>query len=309
MPLAPEYQAMLNELAAQPGPAIAELAPADARALYRLMRPANPDLAVARVEDRRIPGPAGEIPLRVYTPAGDGPFPVLVNFHGGGWVIGDLETADAVCRDIARTAGCVVVSVDYRLAPEHAFPAAVEDSFAATAWVADNVRMLNGNGRLAVGGESAGGNLAAVVSRMARDRGGPQIDFQLLLYPVTDCDLERPSYQANGQGYLLELATMRWFWDQYCPDHAQRRSPDASPLRADDLSRLPPALVVTAEFDPLRDEGEAYAAALRDAGVAAEAVRYDGLVHDFFATAQIFQASRPGFEHACQALRRALATA
>lgn len=307
MPLAPEYQAMLTEMAAQPGPAIADMPPADARALYRLMRPANPDLAVARVEDRRIPGPEGEIPVRIYTPEGTGPFPIFVNFHGGGWVIGDLETADAVCRDIARTAGCVVVSVDYRLAPEHTFPAAVVDSFAATAWVAENARALNGNGRLAVGGESAGGNLAAVVSRLARDRGGPNIHFQLLLYPVTDCDLTRPSYEANGQGYLLEQATMRWFWDQYCPDPEARRHPDASPLLADDLSRLPPALVVTAEFDPLRDEGEAYANALRDAGVTVDAVCYDGLVHDFFATAQVFQASRPGFEHACQALRQALA--
>jgi acetyl esterase len=306
MPLAPEYQAMLTELAAQPGPSIAEMAPADARAVYRLMRPDNPDLAVGSVADRRIPGPAGDIPVRIYTPAGDGPFGVLVNFHGGGWVIGDLDTADAVCRDICRTAGCVVVSVDYRLAPEHRFPAAVDDSVAATAWAAANMTTLHGNGRLAVGGESAGGNLAAVVSRHARDAGGPDLCFQLLLYPVTDCDLGRPSYAANGQGYLLETATMRWFWDHYCPDPAERRHPDASPLHADDLHGLPPALVVTAEFDPLRDEGEAYAAALRDAGVAAESVRYDGLVHDFFATAQIFQSSRPGFEHACAVLRKAL---
>jgi acetyl esterase len=271
------------------------------------MRPANPDLAVAGVADRSIPGPAGAIPVRIYTPEGTGTFPVYVNFHGGGWVIGDLETADAACRDICRTVGCVVVSVDYRLAPEHRFPAAVDDSFAATAWVAQNMEALRGNGRLAVGGESAGGNLAAVVAQMARDAGAPRIDFQLLLYPVTDCDLSRPSYAANGKGYMLELETMRWFWDEYCPDAAQRLDPRASPMRAGNLADLPPALVVTAEFDPLRDEGEAYGHALRAAGTTVELQRYDGLVHDFLATAQMFSASRAAFEAVCTKLRQAFA--
>ncbi|MEQ8858577.1 MAG: alpha/beta hydrolase [Pseudomonadales bacterium] len=307
MPLAPEYQAMLAELAAADGPAIADLSPAEGRELYRLMRPLDPEAPVVQVADRSIPGPGGALAVRVYTPEGPGPFPVYVNFHGGGWVIGDLDTADTVCRGIATTAGCVVVSVDYRLAPEHRFPAAVEDAFAATAWVAGHMAELNGNGRLAVGGESAGSNLAAVVCQQARDRNGPAIDFQLLLYPVTDCDLDRASYRENGNGYLLELNTMRWFWDHYCPDPAERQSPQASPLRAADLSGLPPALVVTAEFDPLRDEGEAYAAALAAAGTPAEAIRYDGLVHDFFATARMFPCSRAGFDHACEALRTALA--
>lgn len=306
MPLVPEYEALLAELAAAEGPAIADLSPAEGREMYRMMRPANPDIAVGAVADTTLPGPAGPIPVRVYTPEGDGPFPVLVNFHGGGWVIGDLDTADAVCRDICRTAGCVVVSVDYRLAPEHPFPAAVEDACAAVAWVADNMAQLQGNGRLAVGGESAGGNLAAVACQWARDRGGPAIHFQLLLYPVVDHDMERASYRENGAGYMLELDTMRWFWDHYCPDPAHRADPQASPLRAADLSNLPPALVVTAEFDPLRDEGEAYAAALAAAGNEAEAVRYDGLVHDFFATAALFEPSRRGFEAACKALRERL---
>ncbi len=306
MPLAPEIEALLSELAAQEGPAIYQLSPAEGREMYRLMRPANPEIPVAAVADRRIPGPAGDIPLRIYTPEGTGPFPVYVNFHGGGWVIGDLDTADAACRDICRTAGCVVVSVDYRLAPEHVYPAAVEDCCAATAWVAVHMDELNGNGRLAVGGESAGGNLAAVVCQWARDNGGPAIHYQMLLYPVTDCDFERGSYRENGQGYLLELETMRWFWDHYCPEPSQRQQPQASPLRAGNLAGLPPALVITAEFDPLRDEGEAYAAALHAAGTPAEAVRFDGLIHDFLATAQVFQASRTGFEHACRALRQAL---
>ena len=307
MPLAPEYQAMLAEMSAQEGPALTDLSPPEARALYRLMRPVNPDIAVGRIEDRRIPGPAGDIPVRIYTPVGDGPFPVYVNLHGGGWVIGDLETADAVCRDICRTTPCVVVSVDYRLAPEHPFPAAVDDSFAATEWVAGHMAEIGGNGRLAIGGESAGSNLATVVCQQARDQEGPAIHFQLLLYPVTDCDLERGSYQANGSGYLLETTTMRWFWEHYCPNPADRQKPAASPLRAHRLSGLPPALVVTAEFDPLRDEGEAYAAAITAAGGVADVVRYDGLVHDFFATAQVFQSSRVGFEHACRILREALA--
>ena len=308
MPIAPEYQAMLAEMAAQEGPAIVDLSPEDARQVYRLMRPVNPDLPVGAVRDLQVPGPGGAVPIRVYRPEGSGPFPVYVHLHGGGWVIGDLETADAACRDICRTAGCVVVSVDYRLAPEHPFPAAVDDSMAATRWVADHMDELEGNGRLAIGGESAGGNLAAVVCQQARDLNGPDIHFQLLLYPVTDCDLERPSYQANGQGHLLETDTMRWFWNHYCPDPDQRRTPAACPLHAPRLDRLPPALIVTAEFDPLRDEGEAYGAALQAAGTAAEVLRCDGMLHDFFATAQLFPSSRPGFERACQTLQRALAS-
>jgi acetyl esterase len=306
MPLAPEYQAMLAELASQEGPALTDLSPADARAVYRLMRPVNTELAVGGIVDRTVPGPASDIPVRIYTPGGTGPFPVYVNFHGGGWVIGDLETADAACRDICRTAGCIVVSVDYRLAPEHRFPAAVVDSYAATQWVAANMQEIGGNGRLAVGGESAGGNLAAVVCQRARDAGGPAIDFQLLLYPVTDCDFERPSYHENGQGYLLEAETMRWFWSLYCADPADRQQPAAAPLRAKNLSGLPPALVITAEFDPLRDEGEAYAAAIAAAGGTVEALRFDGLVHDFFATAQIFHSSRTAFTQVCDKLKGAL---
>jgi acetyl esterase len=308
MPLAPEYQAMLAELAKQEGPALTDLSPAEARAVYRVMRPVNTELEVGSIAERRVPGPDGDIPVRIYTPAGTGPFPVFVNLHGGGWVIGDLETSDAACRDLCRTAGCVVVSVDYRLAPEHPFPAAVEDSFAATVWAAAHMAEIGGNGRLAIGGESAGGNLATVVCQRARDAGGPAIDFQLLLYPVTDSDLERPSYQANGSGYLLEKDTMAWFWDLYCPNPANRTNPAASPLRAADLTGLPPALIVTAEFDPLRDEGEAYAAALEAAGGTAEALRFDGLVHDFFATAQVFQSSRKAFEEVCRKLKTALAS-
>ena len=179
---------------------------ADARAKYRMMRPAAPELAVAKVQDRSIPGPAGAIPTRIYTPAGSGPFPIFVYFHGGGWVIGDLETADAVSRELCQRVGCMVVSVDYRLAPEHRFPAAVDDSYAATKWAAENAAAIDGDAnKLAVGGESAGGNLAAVVSHLARDSKGPAIAYQLLAYPVTGADFDTSSYRANADGYLLTL--------------------------------------------------------------------------------------------------------
>jgi acetyl esterase len=306
MPLAPEYQAMFAALGDTPLPRIADMTPAEGREMYRQARPLNPEIAAGAVADRSIPGPASDVPLRIYTPEGEGPFPVFVNFHGGGWVIGDLNTADAMCRDICRTAGCVVVSVDYRLAPEHEFPAAVDDCYAATVWVSEHMAEVNGNGKLAVGGESAGGNLAAVVCQLARDGDGPVISFQLLLYPVTDCDLERDCYQEDSGGMYLDGSTMEWFWRFYCPDPDKRRDPRASPLRAENLSGLPPALVITAEFDTLRVEGREYAEALRNAHVPAEWLHCEGLIHDFMATAAVFKASRPPFEHACLALRTAL---
>ena len=306
MPLAPEYAAMLAEAAAAGGPAMTELSPTDARGLYQAMRPANPELTVGKVAELQIPGPAGTVPARVYTPAGAGPHGVLINFHGGGWVIGDLETADGVSRDLCRTANCIVISVDYRLAPEHPYPAAAEDSIAATRWIADNMAAVGGNGRLAVTGESAGANLAAVVSQATAADSSTNICFQLLAYPVVDHDLTRGSYTENGEGYLLDTDTMRWFWDLYCPDQASRNEPMASPLRADSLAGQPPAMVVTAEFDPLRDEGKAYADALTAAGVATTYHCADGLIHDFFGTAALLPCSRPPFEAACKALSDAL---
>jgi len=306
MPLTEEYAALLDELAANPGPALSELSPAEGREMYRMMRPVIEALPIGAVRDERIPGPGGDIPLRIYTPSGAGPFGVLVNFHGGGWVIGDLDTADAVCRNLAETARCVVVSVDYRLAPEHPAPAAVDDSWAALNWVAANLRTLGGNGRIAVGGESAGGNLAAVMALKARDEGGPDVHFQLLAYPVVDADLSRQSYADNGEGYLLTTETMRWFWDQYCPEPAERGHPWLSPLQAERHADLPPALIVTAEFDPLRDEGELYGETLKKAGVDAEVLRFDGLIHDFLATAPMFSSSGAAFAEVAARLKRAL---
>lgn len=305
MPLAPEYEAMFTALAAEPGPKISDLSPAEGRQMYGMMRPVNPEVAIGAVEDRTITTAAGELPLRIYRPAADGPHPLLISFHGGGWVIGDLDTADAVCRRMANAANCIVISVDYRLAPEHVYPAAVDDAYAATCWVAENRAELGGNGKLAVTGESAGANLAAVVCQKARDENGPSIDFQLLAYPVVDHDLSRGSYTENGEGYLLETETMAWFWEQYCPP-ARRSEPAASPMLADSLTDLPPALVLTAEFDPLRDEGNAYAEALAAAGVPARSLCFDGLVHDFLATAELFECSGAAFDQVAAELKRAL---
>ncbi len=308
MPLAPEYEAMFAQLAEnEPAPAISDLPTDQAREVYRAMRPLLAELPIHRCEDRIIQGSQGDIPLRIYTPEGDGPFGLLVYFHGGGWVIGDLDCSDAVCRQLATQAGVRVISVAYRLAPEDLFPVAVVDCFDAVCWVADNMSALDGNGKLGVTGESAGGNLAAVVCLKSREEKGPKINFQCLLYPVTDADMTRPSYEENGAGYLLETQTMAWFWDTYCPQESQRSHPYASPLRAASLAELPPALVITAEYDPLRDEGEAYAEALNNAGTPATYSCYPGLVHDFLATAALFECSKPGLAEAVNAFRQHLA--
>jgi acetyl esterase len=307
MPLTPEYQAMLAQLAETPAPSMTELSPGETREMYRMMRPVNDAIAVCSVEDRAIPGPGGDIPIRIFKPEAEGALGILVNFHGGGWVFGDLDTSDAVCRGLCNAANCIVVSVDYRLAPEHVYPAAVEDAYAATCWVADHAAELGGSGKLAVTGESAGGNLAAVVSLKARDEDGPTIAYQLLAYPVVDHDMDRPSYSENREGYLLETDLMVWFWNHYCPDTIRRNEPEASPLRADSLADLPPAMVLTAEFDPLRDEGNAYAARLAEAGVAAESICCEGLIHDFLATAELFECSKAPFDQAAAALKAALA--
>ena len=240
---------------------------------------------VARTEDRVIPGPDGtELPIRIYwAEVTDEARPVVVFFHGGGWVIGGIDSHDGQVREMVNRTGMVFVSVDYRLAPEAKFPAAAEDCYAATQWVAENAADIGADAaRLGVAGDSAGGNLAAVVAQMARDRGGPAIAHQLLVYPCCDMDSNAwPSQTENGFDYFLTKESMDWFYDQYA-DVADRDNPYASPIRADSLSGLPPACVITAEYDPLRDEGEVYGAALQEAGVACEVHRYDGMLHGFF---------------------------
>ena len=237
---------------------------------------------VARVENRTIPGPAGEIPVRIYTPQGSGPFPALVFFHGGGWVICNLDTHDGTCRSLANGAGCVVVSVDYRLAPEHKFPAAPEDCYAATQWVAKNAAELNVDAsHIAIGGDSAGGNLTAVVAQMARDQGDPHLVFQLLIYPATNFRMDTPSIEENATGYFLTKDDMIWFMNHYLNGEEDKTNPLASPMLASDLSNLPPALIITAQYDPLRDEGELYGQKLKEAGVPVTISRYEGVIHGF----------------------------
>ncbi|PYM22860.1 MAG: acetyl hydrolase [Candidatus Rokuibacteriota bacterium] len=268
-------------------PAYHQLSPKDARQLFRETRPASTPTPpqIGMVRDLTADGPLGPIPLRVYRPAGvpaSTPLAVLVFFHGGGWVIGDLETHDVLCRQLTAGSGVSVVSVDYRLAPEHKFPAAVDDAWAATRWVVAHAGELAVDAsRLAVGGDSAGGNLAAVVALLARDKGAPAIAVQVLIYPVTDLVGETRSYRDFAEGYLLTREGMRWFIAHYLTAEAEAADWRASPIRAQSLAGLPAALIVTAGFDPLRDEGEAYAERLRDAGVRVDSVCYGGMIHGF----------------------------
>jgi acetyl esterase len=300
MPLDAKLEPLLQQMSAVQIP-LDQVTPAMLREQYVAMRAIDSEPEeVAKVEDVTVAGPAGDIPVRIYTPGvARG---VLVYLHGGGWVIGSIETHDARVRAIANAAGCVVASVDYRLAPEAKFPAAVEDSYAATLWAAQKL-----GSPLAVGGDSAGGNLAAVVAQMAREKGAPSISAQILIYPVTNHAYDTPSYAENGEGYFLGRDTMEWFWNHYLRSADDGANPLASPARASDLSGLPPAVVITAEFDPLRDEGEAYAAALQAAGVPVVVKRYDGMIHGFFQMAGILDQATDALGIVATELKRAFA--
>jgi acetyl esterase len=284
--------------------------PEEARAAFRLLtvdlRRPETIVGVAGVEELTLAGPAGDLRARVYRPDGEGPHPTVVFFHGGGYVIGDLDTHDNQARTLCREVGAVVLSVAYRLAPEHPFPAGVRDCEAATRWAATHVDELGGDGsRLAVAGDSAGGNIAAVVARRARDDGGPAVAAQLLIYPGTDHAGDYPSRTENAEGLFLTRADMRWFSDHYV-GAAERTDPDLSPVLAEDLAGLPPAVVVTAQYDPLRDEGEAYAHALERAGVPVTLRRFDGLIHGFFDLAALSPAAAEAVRETCAELRRLL---
>jgi acetyl esterase len=315
MPLDPQLrpliEAMVNDPNAKPAH---EQSPAEAREGYRALGAMfGPGEEVGRVENRSIPGPASEIPVRIYSPEGEGPFGVLVYFHGGGFVIGDLETHDKECRAICNRANCIVVAVDYRLAPEHPFPAAPQDCFAALEWVGAHAGEFRGDpSRLAVGGDSAGGNLSTVVALMARDRGGPPLRFQLLIYPCVDArdnDLYK-SRDQNAAGPMITRDTMNYFMGHYLgrgkDGDAAREDFLASPILAPSLKGLPPALVITAELDLLRDEGEAYARALEAAGVVTGLRRYDGQPHAFLQLAPIVDAGKLALDEAGAALRKHL---
>ena len=309
MPLDPQTQAFLNELAALKLPPPHTVTPQQARADLK-SRPSASGPEVSAVEDRAIPGPAGQVPVRVYRPTGTGPFSALVWFHGGGMVLGDLDRADGTARQLCVRAGCVVVSVDYRLAPEDKFPAAPDDCYAATRWVAEHAADIEADPRrIAVGGDSAGGNLAAVVALMARDRGGPPLAHELLVFPMADRSFDTESYKQNGDGYALTRDSMRWFWDHYLRSDADAANPYAAPLQAKDLKGLPSALVITAEYDPLRDEGEAYARRLQAAGVPTICSRYDGVTHGFFGMPAVIDKGDQAIAEASASLKKAFASA
>jgi acetyl esterase len=263
---------------------------------------------IAEVVDRSIDGPVGPLAVRVYRPDSSAALPVLVFFHGGGWVLCDLDSHDPICRKLANEIGCVVVSVDYRRAPESRYPAAVQDAYAATAWVAGHADELGVDAdRLMVMGDSSGGNLAAAVALLARDRGGPRIAGQVLVYPVTDHRFDTGSHRDFGTDHYLTTAAMRWYWDHYAPEPIDREQPYLSPLCATDLSGLPPALIVSAECDPLRDEGVAYARRLRDAGTEVEQVTYKGMFHGFFTMTATLDGTHRAVSDVVRALRQRLA--
>ena len=309
--LHPDAARVCDMIVASERPPFETLSPAEARdvssASRRALQPDPPE--VAEVLELAAPGPAGPIPLRLYRGQGvsrNGPAPALVFFHGGGWVIGDLDSHDQVCRSLANAAGCIVVAVHYRLAPEHRFPAAVEDAIAATRWISANAGSLGIDAkRIAVGGDSAGGNLSTVVSIDACDHGGPALVFQLLIYPSVDMSLDWPSHYQHADQLPLTRGTMRWFVDNYLAGEQNKSDWRASPLRAASLKSLPPALVVTAACDPLRDEGEAYAKALAAANVPIESYCFPGQIHGFFTMGRVIADSERLIQMCAEALKGA----
>jgi acetyl esterase len=309
MPLDPATRAFMEQLNANGEVRLEDLSPQEAREAFAGMTLLDGEtIDLAAVEEAVAPGPGGEIPLRIYRPSAESGLPAALYFHGGGWVIGNLDTHDNTCRRLARESGAAVVSVDYRLAPENPYPAAPEDCYAALEWVAHESETLRfDRSRLAVAGDSAGGNLAAVVAQMARDRGGPGLTFQLLIYPATDLGCDTGSMRDNAEGYFLTKSAMEWFWTQYLGDRSGERAAYSSPLSAASLADLPAAMVVTAEFDPLRDEGEAYARRLKESGVDVDLRRYDGVIHGFVSMAGMIPRGADAVRDAGAALRRAFA--
>lgn len=308
-----EAKALLEAVAKASRPAYESVGAVAARKLYKETRsavsPPAPDVALAA--NMAAPGPHGPIPLRYYRPLGAearAALPVLVFYHGGGWVIGDLDTHDVVCRTLANEGQCAVVSVDYRMGPEHKFPAAVDDAFAALKWVAHEAAHLHVDAtRIAVGGDSAGGNLAAVAALMARDAGGPGLRLQLLIYPATDMAMDTASHQAFAEGHLLTRSSMTWFQMMYLNGPADMADWRASPLKAVSLADLPPAHVIVAGNDPLRDEGEAYAKALQAAGNIATFREFPGSIHGFITMGKVLPQAGQALAESGAALHAAFA--
>jgi acetyl esterase len=286
-------------------PSSSSLSVVEARRLSREMAKelAGSTINVTSIRDFKVTTNETEIPVRVYVHSTRPLLPALVYFHGGGWVIGDLDSVDWICRNLAVATECAVFSVDYRLAPEHKFPTPAEDCYRVTKWIVENgpAESIDSN-RVAVGGDSAGGNLATVVCLMARDRGGPSLVYQLLIYPITNHAFTTQSYREYANGYYLTAEDMKWFWNHYLREQTDGSNPYASPFAAKNLSGLPPALIITAGFDPLRDEGEAYATRLRDAGVSAKISRYDSMIHGFLDFPDLKQ-TRAAIDEAANELR------
>ena len=310
MSLDPVLKSFLDQLYAQPVPKIWEVSPAEARAAFAVMMQfvAPKNVVVGKVEDLRAPGPGGDIRLRSYSPAGAGekPLPTFVFYHGGGFVLGNLDTHDGLCRVLAKESGARVIAVDYRLAPEHKFPAAIDDAWAALGWIVANAQPLGVDpGRIAVGGDSAGAALATVTARTARERGGPNLALQLLMFPPADLTADTPSRRNWTEGYFLDRRALEWFFDNYLPEGVDLRDPRLSPLYAPDLRGVAPVYLVTAGFDPLHDEAIAYAAKLRQAGVMVTVVDYPHLVHDFIYLDAVLPDARKALSAAAVALRDA----
>ena len=315
MALHPQVQVYCDEINA------IEVAPLAERPLNEIregfhdliMAAQAPGVDVGRVEDRDIPGPNGPIPIRLYWPEGADPaepLPVYVNYHGSGYVVLSIETHDGACRALCKGAGCIVVGVDYCKAPENKFPKPTEDAWASLKWVAENCAEIGADpARIAVGGDSAGGCLAAVTAQRAKAEGGPPLVFQLLVYPVTDTDEGRPSYKSFAEGYVLTAEAMTWFFDCYFNDEAERADVRAAPIRADDLSGLAPAMVMTASHDPLFDDGREYAERLKAAGVPTDHRNYEGHIHGFWTANGRFDVTDEAHATACAALREAFGTA
>lgn len=311
MPLDPQAAALLAKVRAAGNREYWQMSPQEARDTHN--RRAGvlgiPPPAIFDAANRRIPGPAGEIPVRIYTPRKAAtPLPVLVYLHGGGHVIGSLDSYDAICRQLALEADCIIVSVDYRLAPEHKFPAGVDDAFDALTWVGRHAAELGGDrDRIAIGGDSAGGNLAAVCAILARDAGGPNLRFQLLVYPRTAPDEDLPSHHEFAEDYMLTRRSILWFHDHYRASDADRHDFRYAPLIHPDLSALPPALVIVGECDPLRDDGIAYAKKLQAGRTPAELAQYAGMIHPFLSLGGVLDAGRHALGRAGHALRGAMA--
>jgi acetyl esterase len=308
MPVHPQVAALLEQMREAGQPPFEHMSVPEARqAAWAFADLQGPGPEVASVQHRFIPGPTADLPVRIYTPEGQAPFPAIVYFHGSGWVILNIEICDPTMRALANDSGCVVVAVNYQKAPEHKFPVPFNDAWASTCWVAEHAEELGIDpARIAVGGDSAGGNLAAAVAIKAREEGGPALAYQLLVYPATEYDLDTPSCLENAEGYLLQRESMRWFWGHYLDGATDVPDWRAFPMRAASLADLPPALVVTAEFDPRRDDGRRYADRLRAEGVQITYREHAGMIHGFYWMQAVLDQSRNLHEEIAREVRAAL---